>query len=158
MIVLGLDPGTRCGFAVGPAGETQLSGTWDLSVTRGDSPGTRYLKLRAHLNEVLKAFPNLHLVVFEKSFQRGRAAQEIAFGWMAHIQAWCAENRIEHRGVWATTLKKTATGKGNAGKDDMLHRAVEVLGRIVCSDDEADAVLLHHLAGAEQLAPEPEAA
>jgi len=153
VVILGIDPGTRCGFAIGYAGEPPTSGTWDLSVPRGDSPGVRYLRLRAQLNSALKAYPDLKLIVFEKSFQRGRAAQEIALGWVAHIQAWCAEHGIEHRGVWASTLKKSATGKGTASKTDMVHRAAQVLGRAVESDDEADAVLLHHLAGAEQLTP-----
>lgn len=45
--------------------------------------------------------------------------------------------------VWPSTLKKKATGKGNASKDDMLLVAV-TLGYRPANHDEADAVLLAH--------------
>jgi len=39
-------------------------------------------------------------------------------------------------------LKKWATGKGNAGKGEMLAYAKKVLGRNPIDDNEADAVAL----------------
>ena len=41
------------------------------------------------------------------------------------------------------TIKKHATGKGNAGKDDMI-KAMQALGHPVTDDNEADALALLH--------------
>ena len=43
------------------------------------------------------------------------------------------------------TIKKHATGKGNAGKQDMVE-AMQLLGHPVTDDNEADALALLHWA------------
>lgn len=44
-----------------------------------------------------------------------------------------------------TSLKKFATGKGNATKNDMVHAARTVLGYAGTNDDEADALWLRQV-------------
>lgn len=51
---------------------------------------------------------------------------------------------IVHVEVPPTSLKLYATGKGNAGKDEMV-AAARAGGAVVANDDEADAFLLHAL-------------
>ena len=50
------------------------------------------------------------------------------------------------------TLKKYATGRGNAPKDEMIAAAIRRFGFAGCDNNEADAYLLwclaHHAAGA----------
>jgi hypothetical protein len=41
-------------------------------------------------------------------------------GFMAHLTAWCEHHQIPYQGVPVGTIKKHATGKGNANKDQMI--------------------------------------
>jgi len=138
MIVLAVDPGTRCGFAIGGVGG--ISGTWDLAPKRGDSPGMRYIYLRTKLEWVLNAYSNLELVAYEMAHHRGGAATEYAIGVVTHLQSWCAERNIEHVAVHAAQVKRHATGRGNAKKPEMLAAAEKRFGFRPQFDDEADAL------------------
>jgi len=60
---------------------------------------------------------------------------------VATVQAWCAEHGIEHAAVHSATIKKHATGKGNAGKQEMV-AAMQALGFRPEDDNEADALAL----------------
>ncbi|HAR38119.1 MAG TPA: hypothetical protein DCS09_05830, partial [Porphyromonadaceae bacterium] len=51
---------------------------------------------------------------------RGGAATEIAAGFATHLQSTCADLDIDHTSVHTATLKKHATGKGNASKEVMM--------------------------------------
>ena len=153
MRTLALDMGSRCGWAIGKAGEV-CSGVWDIAPRRGESPGMRYLHLRAHLQHVRAAYPDLAAVFYEQAHHRGGAATEYAVGCVATVQAWCAEHSLEHAAVHSATIKKHATGKGNASKDEMVASA-RARGHTPVDDNEADALGLldwavhHHDAGQE---------
>ena len=56
MIVLGIDPGTSCGWAVVRSGEVLASGAWDLRPRRHEGGGMRYLRARKYTQEVLDTF------------------------------------------------------------------------------------------------------
>lgn len=146
MIILAIDPGTSCGFAIGHTGDVITSGVWQLAPARGESPGMRYIKLRSRLNEMRIAFPDLGLVVYEQpqmflAKYRGGTATEIAYALVGIIQAWCAEVKMEHANVHAATLKKFATGKGNANKDEMRRVGLKRWPNpITLSGDEIDAL------------------
>ncbi|MEE9316105.1 MAG: hypothetical protein V3U97_03245, partial [bacterium] len=58
----------------------------------------------------------------------------------------CSLNAIEYSDCPSTTLKKFATGKGNAGKPEMIAACKSSYGITPCDDNEADA--LHLLAWA----------
>jgi len=138
--ILAIDPGSSCGWAVGlPIN----SGVWQLAPARGESPGMRYVRLRANLWAVHQAYPDLRLVVTEAAHHRGGAATEYAAGCTATIQAWCCEHSIDHTTVHSATLKKWATGKGNAGKAEMLAAArAKSFSPTTSTDDEIDALWL----------------
>lgn len=139
METLALDLGSTTGWAVSP----RESGTWDLRPRRGDSPGMRYILLRQRLQAVLDAHPSLKLVVYEQPHNRGGAATEYAYGCVATLQAWCAEKGIDHTGVHSATLKKAATGRGNAKKPEMIALAKSKWPDIrIVGDDHADALHL----------------
>lgn len=140
MKILAIDPGTSCGFAIGDDQGAVVSGVWQLAPGRGESPGIRYLKLRGRLNEALAAAGTLDLVVFERSFQRGQAAVHIHHGLVSHLESWCAENGIEHANVMATTLKKFATGAGNASKEDMRRIGLTRFSPASMDENEIDAL------------------
>lgn len=156
MTILAIDPGGACGWAVGTGSGRPLYGTWNIVPRRGESPGMRYVRMRAALHVVHEAYPDIRLAVYEQAHHRGGAATEYAGGYVATIQAWCAEHKIEHAAVHSATLKRFATGKGNATKTGMIIAAqllltdagfsVHDIGRL--TSDEADA--LHLLQYARQ--------
>jgi hypothetical protein len=69
-------------------------------------------------------------------------------GFMGHLTAWCEHHQIPYQGVPVGTIKKHATGKGNAGKDEMI-AAVRARGHTPVDDNEADALALLHWASIE---------
>lgn len=149
MKILGIDPGSDCGFAViGPAGIC-LSGVWDLRPKRGESPGARYLRLLKYLREARAAYPDIELVAYEQAHQRGGAATEYAIGCVTLIQAWCAENGIEHASLHSAAVKRYAVGKGSAKKEEMLEAARMQYNRPIHDDNEADALFIAALAWQE---------
>ena len=141
MRVLAIDPGTKMGWALGKSGSSEvLSGTWDLSLRRGDSSGMRYVYLRKKLTEILAAYPDLEMVITEQAHNRGGHATEVLNGLVTHVQSWCAEHNITKvTSVHSSTLKKSATGKGNASKEEMIQTAIEK-GWNPKDDNEADAL------------------
>lgn len=134
--MLALDLATSTGWAIDGA-----SGTWDLAPGRGESPGMRFVRLRAKLNWVLTAYPFLRLVVIEQAHHRGGAATAICAGLAAIVQEWCAVHELNHAAVHTATLKKHATGRGNAKKHEMIAAARE-RGWNPVDDNEADALWL----------------
>lgn len=70
----------------------------------------------------------------------GASSREIANGFSTRVQEYCARRGIDHGTVYPTTLKKFATGRGNAPKGAMLAAARERLGYRGLDDNEADAL------------------
>lgn len=149
MIILALDLASTTGWAIGSDTQTIASGTWDIAPRRGESPGMRYLKLRAKLNMALAAFPDLKTIYYEQAHHRGGAATEYAAGCATHVQSWCAEHGIEHGMRHSATIKRHATGRGGASKEAVI-AAMRRLGHTPADDNEADALALLRLVLAEQ--------
>lgn len=147
MIVLGIDPGSVCGWCYlasgAPLREGTTTGFWHLTPGRGDSPGVRFLRLQAELNRLEQAIGQgkIQLVVYEQQHHRGGAATAIAAGLVATLQMWCAARNIDFKAVHSATLKKYATGSGRAEKEAMVAKAREALARVL-TPDEADAFWL----------------
>jgi len=72
-------------------------------------------------------------------------------GFLAHLTAWCEHHQIPYQGVPVGTIKKHATGKGNANKDAMISSA-RALGFDPQDDNEADALALLAFAIAQSAA------
>ena len=62
---------------------------------------------------------------------------------MATLTSWCEHHKIPYQGVPVGTIKKHATGKGNAGKQDMVE-AMQAKGHPITDDNEADALAILH--------------
>jgi Holliday junction resolvasome RuvABC endonuclease subunit len=140
--MLAIDPGTSCGFALGNNQGVITSGVWRLAPARGESPGVRYLRLRGYLEDVRKAFPDLNVVAYEQAHHRGGAATEYATGIVTHIQSWCAEHNLEHLSIHSATVKRYATGRGNADKAAMVAAGRKCFKPTTVLDDEIDALWL----------------
>jgi Holliday junction resolvasome RuvABC endonuclease subunit len=60
---------------------------------------------------------------------------------MATLTAWAELRGVPYEGVPVGTIKRHATGKGNAPKEDVI-RAVRAQGFLPKDDNEADALAL----------------
>ena len=140
MRVLALDFGGKTGWAVGSVSEVPTFGTWHIAPARGDSPGVRYINLRANLAKVLAGFGKIDLVCYEQCHHRGGAATEYAAGCATHVQAWCAENGIAHTSVHSATLKVHATGSGRAYKDAMGRAATAKWDKLPLAQADDNAI------------------
>ena len=62
-------------------------------------------------------------------------------GFLGGLTSWCEAKGIAYLGVPVGSIKKHATGKGNAGKREIMD-AVRVKGFEPVDDNEADAIAL----------------
>ncbi len=140
-MILALDTGTRTGWCLWDKGKVIESGTEDFSKQRGESNGMMFLRFRYWLGYMLTAY-NISLVIYEMAHHRGGAATEIGVNLTGRVQECCSEHNIEYTTVHSNTLKKWATGAGNADKGEMMVAATRILGRKPIDDHEADACLM----------------
>lgn len=76
---------------------------------------------------------------------KGSSVYEIGgLGWMVRHLLW--EFNVPYATVPPSSLKKYATGKGNANKDEMIAAAIRRFGFPGSDNNAADAWLLWHLA------------
>jgi Holliday junction resolvasome RuvABC endonuclease subunit len=71
----------------------------------------------------------------------GTIAAQTYGGFMATLQTWCDAKGLHYEGVSVGTIKKFATGNGNASKLAMV-AAMERRGHKPLDDNEADALAL----------------
>jgi hypothetical protein len=137
---LALDLGTTTGWAMQMPLGTILSGTHSFKPGRYEGGGMRFLRFRRWLDEINNV--KLESIYFEEvRAHPGTDAAHIYGGLMAHLTAWCEEKAIPYQGVPVATIKRHATGKGNAKKDAMLE-SVRLRGFQPKDDNEADALAL----------------
>ena len=139
-IILSLDLGTKTGWALRSADGSITSGTESFKPGRFEGGGMRYLRFKRWLNEFL---PEAVSAVYFEEVRRhlGVDAAHAYGGFLATLTAWCEQNRIPYQGVGVGTIKKSATGRGNAGKPEMI-AAMRRLGHLPDDDNEADALAL----------------
>lgn len=140
MNILALDCGTNTGWASEVDGRIE-SGVQDFSLKRGESKGIRFLRFNTWLKIMLELVKP-HIVVYEMAHLRGGHATEILVGMTTRIEEFCEGKNIEYSSVHSAMLKKFSTGSGKANKEDMMKAASLKFGRLIDSDDEADALLI----------------
>lgn len=144
--ILALDLGTHTGWALHHRDGTVTSGTEHFKPGRFEGGGMRFLRFKRWLTELLKTSGTLNAVYFEEVRRHaGVDAAHVYGGLMAHLTAWCEHHNIPYQGVPVGTIKKHATGKGNASKEEML-AAASRRGYAPIDDNEADALALLHWA------------
>ena len=145
-IVLALDLGTTTGWALQPMTGQIAHGWMSLKGGRYEGGGMRYLRFSRWLHELYTSTGDISAVYFEEV--RRHASTDSAHvygGLMATLTAWCESRNIPYQGVPVGTIKKHATGRGNADKAAMV-AAMQLLGHPVTDDNEADALALLHWA------------
>jgi hypothetical protein len=143
-VILALDLGQRAGWAVRNRDGAIASGVQEFRPSRFEGGGMIWLRFRAWLREIDETAGGVGVVVFEEVRRHlGTTAAHVFGGYLAHLTAWAEANRIPYQGVPVGTIKRHATGKGNADKASVI-AAVKALGFAPADDNEADALALLH--------------
>lgn len=147
--ILALDLGTQTGWALlQPAGIT--SGSECFKPQRFEGGGMRFLRFKRWLTDLKAHADGIDALYFEEVRRHASTDAAHAYGgFLATLTAWCEHHQIPYQGVPVGTIKKHATGRGNAGKDEVI-AAMRSLGHAATDDNEADALALLHWAADTQ--------
>ena len=140
--VLALDLGTTTGWALRSRDSGITSGTQSFRPSRFEGGGMRYLRFRGWLDEVIALSGGVSRVVFEEVRRHVSTDSSHAYGgFLATLTAWCEQASVPYEGVPVGTIKRFATGRGNADKAAMI-AAMRARGFAPADDNEADAIAL----------------
>ena len=146
MSILTLDLGTRTGWALVDRDGNITSGTVEFKQDRWQGGGMRFLRFRAWLDEVNRLASGFDQLIYEQVRRHaGTDASHLYGGWLAILEVWCEQNLVAYQGVPVGTIKRHATGRGNASKPDMI-AAARARGFSPADDNEADAIAILHWA------------
>lgn len=157
MKLIALDLGTHTGWSTlqvddgGP--RLWFVGEWDLTPGRHSDGGMRFARFQAELRRLVDSLGHCDFLFYEEvAAHKGTAAAHVYGGLVAVAQLVCKERDIPYEGVPVGTIKKHATGKGNANKSAMVDAAlnlyaphvsgVEPGGYLPITDNMADALAL----------------
>ncbi len=144
--ILTLDLGTTTGWALRSQNGQTAHGFVSFKSQRFEGGGMRFLRFKHWLAEIKTLTGEINAVYFEEVRRHvGVDAAHVYGGLMATLTTWCEHHRIPYQGVPVGTIKKHATGKGNAGKAEVI-AAMRALGHPVTDDNEADALAILHWA------------
>lgn len=138
MRVMGVDPGTNCGWSVDKAStgnwDDHESGFWELPKEEPErmcefSAKWCALMVDLHLRQL-----SPDVVAVEYVHPKGAGQAKVIYGQLAIIRSWARAYGYAVIEVPASQWKKEIVGKGNASKEETM----ELLG--VTNEHEADAV------------------
>lgn len=140
--ILALDLGSQLGWAVRLHNGPIVSGTISFKPGRFEGAGMGFLRFQRWLEETETNARPLRSVYFEEVRAHvGTLAAQVYGGFVSHLTAWCEAKSIPYQGVPVATIKKSATGKGNADKKAVI-AAITAKGFQPHDDNEADALAL----------------
>ena len=147
--ILALDLGTTTGWALRGSDGHITSGSESFRPQRFEGGGMRFLRFKRWLTELKAVTNGIDALHFEEVRRHASTDAANAYGgFLATLTAWCEHHQIPYQGVPVGTIKKYATGKGNASKDEMVASA-RARGHAPVDDNEADALALLHWAIAQ---------
>ena len=118
------------------------SGTASFRPGRFDGGGMRYLRFSNWLGELDRLSGPIAAIWFEEVRRHvATDAAHVYGGLMATLTSWAELRGVPYEGVPVGTIKRHATGKGNADKDAMI-AAARQRGFSPADDNEADAIAL----------------
>lgn len=140
--LLALDLGTKTGWALRSASGDIASGMQSFQPSRFEGGGMRYLKFQRWLDEM--AARGLDEIMFEEVRNHaGVTAAHVYGGFLSHLQTWAEPRQIPFSALPVGTIKKHATGKGNASKNEMVAWArMGFKAQDVKDDNQADALAI----------------
>ena len=141
-VTLALDLGTTTGWALRPRDGNTAHGFVSFKTQRFEGGGMRYLRFTNWLSEIDRLSGPISAIWFEEVRRHaGTDAAHVYGGLMATLTAWAELRGVPYQGVPVGTIKRHATGKGNAPKAAMI-AAARARGFSPADDNEADAIAL----------------
>lgn len=147
--VVGVDPsltGTGVAIVLGDAAEIVQTTTIRSTGHRGDSLETRRRRLKALRDEIMDWIPDNALVVLEgPAYSQGSAGTWDRAGlWWSILHALGDREVLTHVALCPpSTRAMYATGRGNAGKMDVVAAIVRRFPQVeTANDNEADALAM----------------
>jgi Holliday junction resolvasome RuvABC endonuclease subunit len=142
LTILALDLGTTTGWALRTRDGSITSGTHTFRPQRFEGGGMRFLRFKRWLTDLKANAEGIDALHFEEVRRHVSTDAAHAYGgFLATLTSWCEHHQIPYQGVPVGTIKKHATGRGNAGKDDMV-AAMRGRGHAPSDDNEADALAI----------------
>jgi hypothetical protein len=140
--LLAIDLGTTTGWALKSPDDLTTSGTVSFRPSRYDGGGMRYLRFQNWLIEMDRLSGPIATIWYEEVRRHaGTDAAHVFGGLLATLTSWAELRGIPYGGVPVGTIKKFATGKGNAPKQAMID-AARARGFSPADDNEADAIAI----------------
>jgi len=140
--ILALDLGTTTGWALRSANGPVAHGFVSFKSQRFEGGGMRYLRFQTWLEGLAQDTGGVAVIYFEEVRRHiGTDAAHIYGGFLATLTAWCERKGVAYQGVPVGTVKRFATGKGNADKQAVL-AAMRSRGFNPADDNEADALAI----------------
>ena len=133
MKVIALDLGSNMALAHNLRGHPSATSI----AFRGDRE-TRAAATQIWLEDRLKVLIAADAVVYERPFARGRDATRCLWGLAGIVEAAATRAGLPVLDVDVSTLKKFATGKAGASKEQMIE-AAQLMGYTGDNEHEADA-------------------
>jgi hypothetical protein len=140
--ILALDLGTTTGWALRAPDGLITSGTVSFRPSRYDGGGMRYLRFTNWLTELDQLSGPIAAIWYEEVRRHiGTDSAHVYGGLMATLTAWAELRGVPYQGVPVGTIKRHATGNGNAAKLAMI-AAARARGFNPTDDNEADAIAI----------------
>ncbi|MEN8739997.1 MAG: hypothetical protein ABF308_09505 [Phaeobacter gallaeciensis] len=140
--MLALDLGTTTGWAIRDFDGLITSGTVSFKPSRYDGGGMRYLRFTNWLTELDRLSGPIEAIYYEEVRRHaGTDAAHVFGGLLAVLTSWGELRGVPYQGVPVGTIKKHASGKGNAPKQAMIDAARQ-RGFNPADDNEADAIAI----------------
>jgi Holliday junction resolvasome RuvABC endonuclease subunit len=143
--ILGIDQATKCGIAYELVGSKPKSELWLLEIRNKESQGMKWLRFESKLKNFI-VINKIEVIAYE--LPAGRNINPIIHSskLICIIEKLCAEMNLEYIELSTGSIKKFATGNGNAKKDLMVEFAKKLWAYDGEDDNEADALhILHYL-------------
>lgn len=149
MRIVGVDLGSHCGISFcdmdtrdGHLEQEMCMGQWDLGLGDYDTGPLRFIRMKQYLGmlqpdlvmfEDVKYTPPKAQVGGSKFsismiVARVAKASELIGGMKIILTTWCEQRGIPAHGIPISHIKRFATGKGNANKEDMINAANKQFG------------------------------
>lgn len=122
MNLLALDLGTTTGYAI-LYNDNIYSGVRSFKQRPLSKGGRRFMLFRDWLIGIINKYDVTNVYYEDVKRHLGTDAAHCYGGFLYHMAAVCEEFCIPYIGFPVGSIKKTATGKGNATKEDMLKAA-----------------------------------
>ena len=138
MRILALDMGNTTGWSH----SKHTGGIWRVK-RRGEKLGERQRRerLRQMLTHVWEDHRlGIDIIHYEKTYHHRKGTQITSQGRLEqYVRGWAQDHKIPHVGHTAHSIKRFATGNGQASKATMLALAHQTWPELIINSDHADA-------------------